>query len=72
MNALESILVSYNVYVQNYLQDIRSCRHTHPPITMVDNNCLYCKKYGNVFVDKMLDVTDLNSMILPLQNLERT
>lgn len=68
MDNVESTIASYVLYLEDFMYDMRSYKHTHPPITTRDDNCLYCKKYGNVFANGVnTNNGDLNTYIVPLQ-----
>ena len=71
MDGIESVIASYQIYLKHCFRDKRSCKHTHPPISTRDDNCLYCKKYGNIFENGIMYYdqekgSDLNTCIIPL------
>tara|TARA_B100001142_G_C13816385_1_gene454773 strand:+ start:26 stop:256 length:231 start_codon:yes stop_codon:yes gene_type:complete len=68
MDDIEYAIKSYHTFVVNCLNDKQLCKHNHPPITMLEVNCLYCKKYGNVFANGIVhQSTELNAHIIPFQ-----
>lgn len=70
MDNVGAAIANYRLYLETFVHDRRSCKHVHPPITKHDDNCLYCKKYGNIFANGIIcdKRPDLNTYIVPLQN----
>lgn len=55
-------------YEQALYQRMRVIKHIHPPITSIENTCLYCKVHGNVFRDGVaeVDYIGLSEHVLPV------
>jgi len=68
LKVMDTIANTIMAYEQRMYQSMRVLKHVHPPIKNTDDNCLYCKIYGNVFCTGVveMDTERLGVYVLPV------
>ena len=73
MKAVEEALLSYE---HKLFEKLFRLKHTHPPVSGVVQECLYCRMHGNVFengvVSAMTPVSSaLQEFVIPVKSLPK-
>ena len=48
------VLNSFQIEINNRINDINQLTHSHPPTHNYVPTCLYCRKFGNVFSNSQM------------------